>query len=160
MSYIRQFYNQFRSYFSANFPRIFSIFNRYKSVIKFIVAGCFSGGTDLLLLFFFHGLFGLDIVWSTSLAFILAFLVSFTLQKFWTFRNYSQSKAFHQLFLYILNAALGLYLNGLLMHILVNKYAIWYILSQIIVNLSLAILNFVVYKFIIFKIGHHETDSQ
>lgn len=160
MSLVHQLYAKLRYYFSANFPKIYSLCNEYKSLIKFVVAGCFSGGTDLVLLFAFHGLARIDIVLSTSLAFILSFLVSFTLQKFWTFRNYCQDKVVHQLVLYVINACLGLYLNGLFMHILVNRYAVWYILAQIIVNLAIAVLNFIVYKFVVFKIGENETVSQ
>ena len=160
MPLVHKLYAKFREYFSTNFPKIYSLCNEYKSFIKFFVAGCFSGGTDLILLFIFHGLIKIDIVVSTSSAFILSFLVSFTLQKFWTFRNYCQDKVVHQLVIYIANALLGLYLNGLFMHLLVNRYAVWYMLAQIIVNLVLATLNFVVYKFIVFKIGENETDCQ
>ena len=93
----------------------------------------------------------MDIVISTSLAFILAFIVSFTLQKFWTFRDYSQNKVFRQLAVYLANSFLGLSLNGYFMHLLVNKFDIWYILAQIIVNLTLAVWNYVVYRFLVFR---------
>ena len=147
-------------YTSLRFPKLYNLGKKHKSILKFIVAGCIAGGTDLVLLFVFHGVFKIDLVLATSSAFILSFLISFGLQKFWTFRNYCEDKVVQQLVLYILNALLGLYLNGLGMHLLVNKYGIWYILSQIIVNLFLAVLNFVVYKFIIFKIGANETARQ
>ncbi len=150
MSLIHDLYHRFRHYFANRFPNLYNFCEGRKSVIKFIIAGCLAGGSDLVFLFIFHGLFLWNIVLSTSSAFILAFLVSFTLQKFWTFRDY-QNKVVQQLVLYILNALLGLYLNGYFMHLLVVKYAVWYILSQIIVNLVLAFWNFVVYKFIIFK---------
>ena len=151
MSIISDWYNKFRHYFFRRYPRSYTFCNNHKSLIKFIFAGGLSGGTDLLLLFIFHGLLGLDIVFSTSLAFILSFLISFSLQKFWTFRNYHRGKMIHQLFLYMSNAFLGLGLNAILMHLLVNKYNVWYILSQLVVNLAIGFWNFVVYRFIIFK---------
>jgi putative flippase GtrA len=83
-------------------------------------------------------------------------LVSFNLQKFWTFRNYRHDKVIHQLFVYILNAFIGLNLNGLFMHILVNRYNIWYLLSQIIVNVVIGFWNFIVYKFIVFRTSKNE----
>jgi putative flippase GtrA len=119
-----------------------------------------AGGTDLIFLFIFHGLLHINLVLSTSVAFILSFLVSFTLQKFWTFRNYSEDKVVHQLSLYVLNAFIGLNLNGTGMHLLVNKYAVWYMLAQIIVNLVLGVWNFFVYKFIVFNIGKNEINSK
>jgi putative flippase GtrA len=151
MPIIRTWYNQFRQYFSGQWPAAYNFCDQHKAIIKFVVAGCLAGGTDLVLLFIFHGLGQIDIVWSTSLAFILSFLISFSLQKFWTFRNYGPGQTWRQLLLYILNSFLGLYLNGLGMHLLVNEYLIWYLLAQIIVNLILAAWNFVIYKFVIFR---------
>ena len=153
-------YHKFRLCFSGRWPRFYAFCDQNKSYIKFIVAGVLAGGTDLLLLFLFHGLGHLDIVLATSLAFIMSFLISFSLQKYWTFRNHHRGRMVHQLFFYILNALLSLYLNGLLMHLLVNQHQVWYILAQIIVNLILAVWNFVIYKFFIFKHTNHETDSE
>ena len=88
---------------------------------------------------------------STSLSFLLSFLVSFYLQKLWTFRNQDEKKAPRQLVLYLLNSFLSLNLNGIGMHLLVTQFGIWYLFSQIIVNLVLGSLNFFIYKFIIFR---------
>lgn len=160
MSFINNLYFKFRRYFSHHFPKTYCRCEEHKSIVKFIIAGCTAGGADLVFLYIFHGVLRLEIVMSTSIAFILSFLVSFTLQKYWTFQNYSQRKMFNQLFLYIINALVGLNLNGLLMHLLVNKFHVWYLLSQVIVNLLLALLNFAVYKFIIFRIGKNEIGHQ
>lgn len=158
MNLINKLYFQFRHYFSSRYPQLYNICEKRKSVIKFFIAGCFAGGSDLVFLYIFHGLLHWDIVISTSLAFILSFAVSFTLQKFWTFRDYSQNKVFSQLFIYFLNAFLGLSLNGYFMHLLVNQFNVWYILAQIIVNLTIASWNFVVYKFIVFRIKKNENN--
>jgi putative flippase GtrA len=120
-------------------------------VIKFFFAGSSAAAVDLLFLFLFHGIFHWGLVLSSSLAFILSFVVSFTLQKFWTFRNYSQKKMPIQFVLYIGNAFIGLNLNGVLMHLFVNKFGAWYLLAQIVVNLLIGVYNFFVYKFIVFR---------
>lgn len=151
MNAINRAYFRFRNFFSRHFPRLYSFCDGRKSIVKFFIAGCFAGLTDLVFLFVFHGLVGWPIVLSTSLAFILAFLVSFSLQKFWTFRNYSQDKVISQLFLYLFNAVIGLNLNGFLMHFFVNRLNIWYILAQIAVNLILSVYNYLIYRFVIFR---------
>jgi len=87
-------------------------------------------------------------------------LISFNLQKFWTFRNYGRDRMAGQLFLYILNAVIGLNINGALMHLLVNSWSVWYLLAQVIVNLGLGAWNFLIYKFIIFKVRPNEIDCQ
>jgi putative flippase GtrA len=159
MPLLNKLYFQFRHFFSGRFPKIYCLCENYKAVVKFFISGCLAGGTDLIFLFIFYDLFNWGLVVSTSAAFVLSFLVSFTLQKFWTFRNY-RKEMFSQLFLYILNAFIGLNVNAFLMHLLVNRLHIWYILSQIIVNIFLGVYNFLVYKFIIFKNEKHEVNCQ
>ncbi|MEI6528915.1 MAG: GtrA family protein [Candidatus Falkowbacteria bacterium] len=157
MPQINRLYFWFRNYFCLHFPHTYCVCNKRKSAVKFFIAGSFAAATDLLFLFLFHGVFHWSIVPSTSLAFVLSFFVSFTLQKFWTFRNFSHDKAVSQFVLYILNALIGLNLNGYFMHMLVNRYQVWYILAQIIVNVAIGAYNFIIYKSIVFKIGKNET---
>jgi len=155
MPFINRLYFHFRRFFAQRFPRLYNFCDCRKAVLKFLIAGGFAGLTDLVFLYVFYDLLDLNIVPSTSLAFILSFVVSFTLQKFWTFRNYNQALAFRQFLIYIINAVIGLNLNGWAMHALVNQYHVWYILAQIVVNLTLAIYNFIIYKFIIFRSSGH-----
>jgi len=151
MAIINKFYESVRGLFYRRWPKTFLYLDSRKSIFKFIIAGCFAGGTDLVALFLFHGIFKLEIVFSTSAAFILSFVVSFTLQKFWTFRNYNSARLVRQIFLYVLTAFIGLNINGAAMHFLVNSLSVWYLLAQVIVNVFLGLVNFVVYKFIIFR---------
>ncbi len=159
MSFINNLYTKIKSLFVAHHPHFYGFCDRRKSIIKFFFAGSLAAIVDLIFLYFFHGIFSWGLVLSTSLAFILSFVVSFTLQKYWTFRNYSQKKMPLQLSIYILNALVGLNINGFLMHVLVNNWGIWYILAQIAVILLVGLYNFIVYKFIVFKIKDHETSS-
>jgi len=160
MSYLNNLYFRFRNFFSNRFPQIYFLCNKRKSVIKFFIVGSSAGATDLFFLFLFYGYLKWEIVFSTSLAFILSFLVSFTLQKLWTFRNYNHKQTWTQLALYLLNAFVGLSVNGFLMHALVNKFNIWYLLAQIIVNVFIGVYNFIIFKFIIFKSCENENNSQ
>lgn len=160
MSFINRLYIQFKSRFSVHFPELFCACEKRKSVIKFFFAGTMAASVDLIFLFLFHGVFKWGLVISTSLAFILSFIVSFTLQKFWTFRNYSQKKIPIQFVLYIGNAFISLNLNAFLMHLAVNKLDIWYLLAQIIVNVIIGVYNFFIYKFIVFRKHKNETCCQ
>lgn len=160
MPHINRLYFQFRNFLSSRFPKLYCFCDNRKSVIKFLISGGFAGGTDLVLLFIFHGIFKWPLVLSTSLAFIFSFAVSFTLQKFWTFRNFSQEKVVSQFILYILNALIGLNLNGFFMHYLVSELNVWYIFAQMIVNLAIGFYNFLIYKSIVFKIGKNEINNE
>lgn len=151
MSLINNLYLQFGRFLQANYPRIFKFCEKYKSIVKFFISGSLAGSVDLLALYFFHGIVRWEIVLSTSLAFLFSFMVSFVLQKLWTFRNYNSKRLPHQLVLYIGFTFISLNLNAFGMHLLVNNWNVWYLLSQIIVNILLGIINFFIYKYIVFK---------
>ncbi|MFA5131277.1 MAG: GtrA family protein [Patescibacteria group bacterium] len=156
MPHLNRLYFQFRNFLAMRFPKAYCLCDSRKGAVKFFIAGSSASITDLVLLFIFHGVLKWPLVFSTSLAFIVSFVVSFTLQKFWTFRNFSQEKAAHQFVLYILNAFIGLNLNGVFMHLLVNRFGIWYLLAQVAVNLAIGFYNYIIYKSIIFKLGKNE----
>lgn len=159
MSIINHLYSRVRIFLASSCPRVFNFCEKRKAFVKFFIAGAFSSTVDLILLFIFHDLFLWDIIFSTSAAFILAFLVSFSLQKLWTFRNYSHKRLPRQLALYLAGAFLNLNLNALAMHFLVNNLGVWYLLAQFAVNLILGFLNFINYKFVVFKKDCHENKS-
>ena len=77
--------------------------------------------------------------------------ISFTLQKFWTFRDDRTTDMHIQVGKYFLVALVNLALNTALMYVLVDRFGIWYILSQIIIGLSIAVGSYFVYKKIIFR---------
>lgn len=151
MDFINHSYKRFRIFLNKRYPHLFNFCERRKAIVKFFIAGGFAGVIDLIALFFFHDVFGWEILSSTSAAFILAFVVSFSLQKIWTFRNYSHKKLPRQLVLYFAGTFVSLNLNALGMYWLVNNLEVWYLLSQLIVDLCLGILNFFNYKFIVFR---------
>ncbi|MCF7860418.1 GtrA family protein [Patescibacteria group bacterium] len=151
MSIINNLYKRFGKFFASSYPKIFNFCEKRKAIIKFFVAGSSAAAVDLLALYLFHGLFRWEIVLSTSLAFLLSFFVSFSLQKLWTFRNYNNKRLAHQLVLYIGAAFISMNLNALAMHLLVNNWQVWYLLAQIIVNIFLGVINFFTYKFIVFR---------
>lgn len=159
MPVINKFYTLFHQYFRSKLPKCYCFCVRKKSYLKFFVAGSLAGLTDLIFLFLFHGVFKFDIVLATSLAFLISFGVSFTLQRRWTFRNHDEKKVPKQLVLYFLNAFLSLNINGFGMHLLVNSWLVTYLLAQIIVNLCLGGLNFVIYKTIVFRDDNDQEDE-
>lgn len=61
--------------------------------------------------------------------------------------------------MYIVNAFITLNINGFLMHLLVDQYEIWYLFSQIVVNVIIGTYNFFIYRFIVFR-KQNEIDSE
>lgn len=132
-------------------PGLMRFFHRHRSIAKFYLSGCVSGGLDLILLFIFYDIVHLEIVQATTISFILCFAISFFLQKTWTFRNRSNRRVVRQMAMYFAIGFLNLNLNGFLMHLLVNRFEVWYILAQLGVNLLLGGGNYLFSRFIIFR---------
>lgn len=143
--------NKFKVLIARYFPRFYAFLLRYKKIIKFLVAGAMTGGMDLLVLYLLHGLGHMEIVRATSLAFIFSLWLSFRLQKVWTFSNHSQEDFYKQMFLYLGVIFINLNLNAWAMHLLVNRYQVWYLLAQLIVSAFIGLESFLVYRFIIFR---------
>lgn len=146
-------YNKIRENIKKSSPLAFSLLNKNKKVYKFVISGIISTGTHLFFLVFFHQYLNIMVVLASSFAFIIAFFVSFSLQKYWTFRNYSQKKMLRQLFIYLIIAIISLNINAFFIHYLVNVLEFWYLFAQILVSLIVAFFNFFSYKLLVFKIN-------
>jgi len=146
-----RYYNYLRKYLSKKYPKFFKFLNRFKDKIKFVVSGVLATIVNLFFLFIFFSVFEIKIIYAASMSWLLAFLISFNLQKYWTFRSFSLKKIPRQVILYFSLAFVSLTLNARWMYLLVESLNMHYILAQIIVLFVLAILNYIVYKFIIFK---------
>ena len=151
MHLLDKFYKKLARFIGWRFPKLYRFLCPRQSFIKFTISGTVTTISDLLFLFVIHGLLNVGIVISTSISFVMSFAVSFYLQRIWTFDNREKKKVPRQFLLYMLNSFLSLNINALSMHLLVNKLGVWYLLSQIIVNIALGILNFFIYKLIIFR---------
>jgi glycosyltransferase involved in cell wall biosynthesis/putative flippase GtrA len=90
-------------------------------------------------------------VLSSSFAFLIAYFVSFSLQKFWTFRDNGRGKIRQQMSLYFIVGVINLLLNGSGMYLLVDKLGVMYLLAQIIMGAILGFSSFVIYRFVIFE---------
>jgi len=145
-------YNKIKTWLHNVIPasRRLEELNWHKLIVKYLIAGFLSTLTHLLVLHFVHTVFYLNIIASTTVAFIAAFLVSFSLQKFWTFRNLSR-KYLQQIYLYLSIGIFNLFVNGLLMEITVNWWAWHYLWAQIATSALIAVSSFILYKFIVFK---------
>ena len=127
-----------------------------KQLVKYVIGGGTAAMVDISLLYAFTDIFELWIVYSASLAFLLAFFVSFYIQKHWTFDDDRKTGATRQLILYFGVGVINLAINAGGMYILVEKFNVMYILAQIGIGAAIAISSFLVYKFIIFKRHRNE----
>jgi len=137
--------------FCRFFPRLCPYTVYLKRIIRFCISGSTAFLANLILLWFFYGLLKVDLIISTTIAVVLSFIVSFCLQKFWTFKENTRRKIPKQVLLYVGVALLNLAINNPSMLYLVNVLGVWYLLAQTIVNFLVGFINYLIYHFIIFK---------
>ncbi len=120
-------------------------------LLRYLVAGITGASTQIGLLYIFTDVLYFWYLYSSVFSFLAAIIVSFLLQKFWTFADNKTGQMQNQFFKYIGVAIFGLLINTLSMFVLVDFLDLWYILAQIITGAFIAIINFLMYKFFIFN---------
>lgn len=127
------------------------LLKHYSQIIKFIIAGGSAFVVNIIALFIFTEVLGIYYLASTVLAFVVAFCVSFVLQKFWTFRDSSREGMHVQATLYLLMQCVNLGLNALLMYAFVEYLHVYYLFSQVVISFFLAFTSFFINRRFIFK---------
>ncbi len=151
-------YEKLVNFFYSLSPGIYDLAERQEKLLKFIIVGSLVTGLNVFLLYIFTEFLGIWYLVSAGLAFITALFTSFFLQKLWTFRDSSPQKDVNsQIRAYVFLVFSSLAANLIGMYILVSIFRVYYLLAQLVVAGSLAIIRFLINNFLIFK---DETPSE
>jgi dolichol-phosphate mannosyltransferase len=148
---LESFYSKVKNNIRFIFPRVYSLLDKNKVYIKYIFSGGFATLIHFSLLYSLTDIVGIWYIFSTSIAFIIAFLFSFVMQKFWTFRDNGSYKIKRQIGAYFSVGLFNLFLNASGMYLIVEWWGVMYILAQFLVGLVLAGESFLICKYIIFE---------
>lgn len=118
---------------------------------RFVVAGGTAATTQLVLLYAFTEYLGIWYLVSNVLAFCFSFLVSFTLQKLWTFGDVSRKNMHGQAGSYLTLQLFSLATNSLLLSLLVERAGWAYLPAEFFVLIIIAFGTFFVSQRFIFK---------
>lgn len=130
-----------------------------KPFVKYAIVGLSGTLIDLVSLYLLVEFFFLPVLLAASLAFILAVINNFILNKFWTFRH--PSKNYKKLFIkFLIVSLVGLGLTLLSMYLLVYLLAIWYIAAKIITSVLVVAWNFLANRLWTFKTGAKVSGSE
>jgi putative flippase GtrA len=129
------------------------LYRKYGALARFFISGGSAAAVLLSVLFVLTDVFGVWYLASSVVAFLCAFVVSFTLHKFWTFADPHLGRAPTQAAAHFTAGLVNLGLNTLLLYMLVDGFGVHYLVSQVIVSGSLALISFFVYKHLIFRKG-------
>ncbi|MDP3661342.1 MAG: GtrA family protein [bacterium] len=121
-------------------------------LVRYLIAGGTSTAIDLGILYILTEFFGWWYLASATAAFVVAAVVSFIFQKFYTFGHHDSSRAIlaKQSVLYLALQIANVGINTFLMYALVEWVGVWYFTAQIIAAALIAVESFFIYRFFIF----------
>lgn len=122
-------------------------------MFRYILSGGTAAFVNLAGLYILVRFFGFHYLLSATIAFIIAFIVSFLLQKYWTFGNFERQRGVvqKQLSTFFLIALINLGLNTTLMYFFVGMCGFWYMFAQFLSSGLIALSSFFLYKIFVFK---------
>lgn len=122
---------------------------KHRQMLKFVVAGGLSTVANFVVLYTLTEFAHIYYLASATVAFIVAFVVSFVLQKFWTF-DQNTGAAHTQIALYFIAAMVNLVATVGLLYLFTDLLHMWYMLSAFFTALIIAIASFFLYRSVIF----------
>ncbi len=120
-------------------------------ILRYLFSGSIAFGVNFFFLYALTEWVGLYYLVSAVMAFLVAVVVSFILQKFWTFQNNSKANLHRQATVYITIAIVNTSFNTLLVYTLVEYVGLHYLLGQFFSSGLIAFESFFVYQIFIFK---------
>ncbi len=120
-------------------------------IMRYLFAGGLAFATNLSLLFIFAHYFHLWYLAASTLAFIVSVVVSFTVQKYITFRDKTTERVHHQAMMYLAIALFNVTANGVFMYSFVDLAHIPYMIAQVFSAGIIAVWSLGVYRYLIFK---------
>lgn len=124
---------------------------KYHKIVKYIFAGGTAVLVNLAVLYVMVEFLHLWYLLGAIVSFVFGLCTSYTLQKFWTFKDGNTQNMPIQFLSFALFALLMLGLNTLLIYFFVDVLKIWYLLAQAMSSLLIAFINYNVFNKIIFK---------
>lgn len=119
--------------------------------LKYLISGSLAAASGFLILYLLTDILRVWYILSSIASFVITFLVSFSLQKLWTFQNNDFVLVYSQLTNSLAYALFILILNVVLMYFFVDILRIYYMISQFVCYIIFAFMGFFVYKLFIFR---------
>jgi len=119
-------------------------------VIRYVFSGSTGAATNLTGLFILVHFAHIHYLFASIISFLIALVVGFVMQKFWTFNDHTANRIHTQFVIFTIVATINLCINTLLMYLFVSFFGIWYLFAQVFTSLLIAMESYVVYKKFVF----------
>lgn len=133
---------------------------RYFKIARYIISGGTATAVAIGLLYFFTHYLHIWYLASSIIAYALAFLVSFSFQKFWTFQSSSLHMLKKEVVTYLTIFICNIAFNTFFIYMFVEFLHLHYVLAQISSSFILACTNFFLYKYVVFVHDEPQLISQ
>lgn len=120
-------------------------------IVRYVISGGTSAVINLSTLSFLYYIKHMYYIYAAIIAFIVSFLVSLVLQKFWTFEDHSRNNLSVQIGKYLITSLLGLSLNTFILYVLVDHLHLYVYVGQIIAGGLVACVTFFISRKYVFK---------
>ncbi|MCX6703311.1 MAG: GtrA family protein [Candidatus Zambryskibacteria bacterium] len=120
-------------------------------IVRYIIAGGTSAAVNLGLLSLLYYVFDIYYLYASIFSSVVAFFVSLTLHKFWTFQDYSRKDIYTQIGKYSMTSLFGLLLNTTLLYVFVDHFHFFVYFSQILAGGLVAGITFFISRSLVFK---------
>jgi putative flippase GtrA len=120
-------------------------------ILRYIISGGLAAFTHLGALYILTDHVGMWFVTANVLAFCFGLIVSFGLQKLWTFGDRRSQGVHRQALWYALVQVLSLGIDTVLLYVLVTYAGWWYLGAQFLLLILIAVGNFFIFNRVIFR---------
>lgn len=124
---------------------------KHWQLFKFLVTGGVALIVNLATLYLLTSVIGFHYLVSAVCSFAVAVAVNFMLQKFWTFGHTRGNIYVEATSFLVLQVIVNMFLNTALLYFLVEYLHVYYLLSQVVASLCLAVVTFLVTRRYIFR---------
>lgn len=137
-----------------------AVWGERHKLLRYLMSGGMAAAVNFVFLYIFTEWVGLYYLISVVVAFIIAVVVSFLLQKYWTFQDRESRDVRRQMMMYVSVATINTVINTFLVYVFVEYGGLHYMFGQFFASGIIALESFFVYKFFIFKNTAQRTISR
>lgn len=120
-------------------------------ILRYLFSGGSAAAVNFFFLYAFTEWLNFHYMVSVVLAFMIAVVVSFLLQKFWTFKDSPQEYSHSQAVTYLVVAIFNTIINAGLVYFFVEYINLHYLLGQFLASGIIAFESYFIYQHFIFK---------
>lgn len=130
------------------FKSFYNLYKKHlKEIIRFVVVGGFCFVLEFAMLYGFTECLHIQYLISSAAAFIIALIVNYFLCVYVVFNTENQSNTKRTWF--VITSVAGLGINQIVMYIMVEKIAIWYMFAKVFAAAVVMIWNYITKKIIL-----------